>query len=41
MMKVRMTGQPLVPSRVLQALAAMQLPKDRRVYNAKLRELLA
>jgi hypothetical protein len=32
--------EPLIPDRVSQMLAAMKLPKDCRVYNAKLRELL-
>jgi hypothetical protein len=39
LMKVRMTG-PLIPGDVLSALASMRLPKNKRVYNARLRELL-
>jgi hypothetical protein len=31
---------PLIPTPVLRQLAAMKLPKDRRIYNARLRELL-
>jgi hypothetical protein len=31
---------PLIPTSVLRQLAAMKLPKDRRIYNARLRELL-
>jgi hypothetical protein len=34
------TGRPLIPGAVLNALASMRLPKNKRVYNARLRELL-
>jgi hypothetical protein len=40
MLNLKRNGKPLIPSKVLKALAAMKLPKDRRVYNARLRELL-
>jgi len=34
------TRRPLIPDSVLEALAAARLPKNKRVYNALLRELL-
>jgi hypothetical protein len=37
---LRRKGELLIPTQVLQMLQAMHLPKDCRVYNAKLRELL-
>jgi hypothetical protein len=37
---LRRKGEVLIPTQVLQMLQAMHLPKDCRVYNAKLRELL-
>jgi hypothetical protein len=37
---MKRNSEPLIPSRILKALAAMGLPKDRRVYNARLKELL-
>jgi hypothetical protein len=33
-------GQTFIPTIVLQRLAALHLPKNRNVYNARLRELL-
>jgi hypothetical protein len=33
-------SEPFIPTPVLRQLAAMKLPKNRRVYNARLRELL-
>jgi hypothetical protein len=38
--KVR-KGEQFIPTSVLQRLAAMQLPRNRAVYNARLRELLS
>jgi hypothetical protein len=40
MMKVRMTGRPLIPDDVLKALAAAALPPEKHVYDMKLREML-
>lgn len=39
-LNAKKTGKPLIPDSVLEALAAMGLPKDRRIYTARLRELL-
>jgi hypothetical protein len=39
-MNLKRASEPLIPSKVLRALAAMKLPKNKRVYNARLRELL-
>jgi hypothetical protein len=33
------TGKPLIPDRVLQALAALKLPNDKAAYNARFQEL--
>ena len=33
-------GREFIPSAVLKLLAALRLPKDRKVYNARLRQLL-
>jgi hypothetical protein len=40
MLQIKQNRQALIPNRVLKALAALHLPRDKDVYNARLRELL-
>jgi hypothetical protein len=40
MLQIKQSREALIPNRVLKALAALHLPRDPKLYTAKLQELL-